>query len=349
VINALMDFPVRAALRLCNDAASFRGRHEILGRLERPARRQVYSRWLDVRGWARAVQGDPLTMRFTLNGRLLQELPVEGERFEGEISLESWGRAAGILTAAAVSPARPDLRRTLGVSLIRRRGANEREVPRAAYQRTWDAVSRSLSDARYSVAGTNDAGDLDKTGESTALDIIKETALRQADRVLEIGCGVGRVGVKLASRCGHWTGADVSAHMLGHARQALAGVSNVSFVPLNGIDLEGVADASMDVVYCTAVFMHLDEWERYRYVVEAFRVLKPGGRIYYDNFSLLSPDGWRLFLDTARLDPAARPPNVSKASTPEELRAYAQHAGFEEIRVRPGDLFATVIARKPAV
>jgi len=355
-MNRVADLGVRAALRARHDAATYRGRREIQGRLERPGRRQLYSRWVDVRGWAVSVQGHALVVRIALNGRLLAELPVRLERaegalagFEGVIPLETWAPAVGLLTATAVSTSAPAVRRTLGVALIRRRRTNEREIPRASYQQTWDAVSRSLSDARYSVAGTADAGDLDKSGESTARDVMAETGMLSTDRVLEIGCGVGRVGVKMAPHCAHWTGADVSQHMLGHAREALAtaGLSNADFVPLNGIDLTGIADASMDVVYCTAVFMHLDEWERFRYVVEAFRVLKPGGRVYYDNFSLLSPDGWRLFQETARLDPAARPPNVSKASTPEELLAYARHAGFEDIRMRPGTMFATILARKP--
>ena len=110
--------------------------------------------------------------------------------------------------------------------------------------------------------------------------------------MLEIGCGVGRVGASLAPRCARWIGADVSAEMLRHARAALAGHANVSLVHLNGVDLAGVDDASVDVAYCTGVFMHLDEWERYRYLAEAFRVLRPGGRVYVDNINLLSPEGW---------------------------------------------------------
>jgi SAM-dependent methyltransferase len=116
---------------------------------------------------------------------------------------------------------------------------------------------------------------------------------------------------------------------------------------LNGIDLDGVADASVDVVYCTGVFMHLDEWERYRYLAEAFRVLRPGGRLYVDNINLLSPDGWRIFAETARMDPFARPVNVSKTSTPEELSWFASQAGFADVRARSGTLWITVVARKP--
>ena len=93
--------------------------------------------------------------------------------------------------------------------------------------------------------------------------------------------------------------------------------------------------------------MHLEEWDRYRYIKDAFRALKPGGRLYVDSFSLLSEDGWSLFEEMARLPPKERPPHISKASTPQELETFVRRAGFEAIRVREGQLFVTVLARKP--
>jgi SAM-dependent methyltransferase len=85
----------------------------------------------------------------------------------------------------------------------------------------------------------------------------------------------------------------------------------------------------------------------YRYFEEAFRVLRPGGRFYADNINLSSPDGWRIFTQTMRIDPLARPANVSKTSTPDELAWFAAQAGFTDVRSRLGTLWITVIARKP--
>ncbi|HEY8550231.1 MAG TPA: methyltransferase domain-containing protein [Vicinamibacterales bacterium] len=218
---------------------------------------------------------------------------------------------------------------------------------RTEYGRVWDSVSQSRDDARRAVAGYADEEEWARSGRETAQDIATETGLRPDDVVLEIGCGAARVGVHLAPRCARWIGCDVSAGMLAHARTALAGHANVSFVHLDGNGLDGVADTSVDVVYCTTVFMHLEEWDRYRYVREAFRVLKPGGRFYVDSFSLRSPQGWALFEQLAALPPLARPPHISKASTPQELETYVQHAGFTSVRVREGDLYVTVVAERP--
>jgi cyclopropane fatty-acyl-phospholipid synthase-like methyltransferase len=219
---------------------------------------------------------------------------------------------------------------------------------RSEYGRVWDSVAQSRRDAMKAVAGHDSDADWEQTGRATADDIAAETGLLPSDTVLDIGCGAGRVGVHVAPRCRTWIGADVSKQMLAHTRQALAGVPNVELVQLAGDGLPASLDGRVDVVYCTTVFMHLEEWDRYRYVQAAYRVLKPGGRVYLDSFSLLSQDGWALFEAMAKLPPAERPPHISKASTPEELRTFVEKAGFEDIRVRGGRLYVTIVARKPA-
>src|SRR5438477_5702108 len=78
-------------------------------------------------------------------------------------------------------------------------------------------------------------------------------------------------------------------------RRTIKGLSNVELVEISGYNLSGVADASVDVVYCTVVFMHLECWDRYNYVSEAFRALRPRGRIYVDNINLCSEGGWKVF------------------------------------------------------
>jgi SAM-dependent methyltransferase len=369
-LNPAKSLAFRIAWRATNEAVRFRGRHVINGRLERPERRQAFSRWVDVRGWAIAESGDPLALRVTINGRHVKTIAATEVRTDIPSTAHGLPKAPGpvwgfddviqlddmrmppyaVIAASAVSTSNPANSRTIGVAFLRRQSGRDRAVPRHAYQQTWDSVSRSVSDARFSVSGTADDAELDRSGQSSALDISRETAMTSTDRVLEIGCGVARIGARMAPMCKQWVGADVSVNMLRHAKTACAAanVTNVDFFHLNGSDLAGIPDASFDVVYCTAVFMHLEEWDRYRYIREAHRALKPGGRVYFDNVSLISDEGWRQFDALVRYDPAARPPNISKASTPEELRTYATRAGFTDIKVRPGEVFITVTATKPS-
>ena len=83
------------------------------------------------------------------------------------------------------------------------------------------------------------------------------------DVVLEIGCGIGRVGKVVAPLCRKWIGCDVAANMLSLTAERFRDLSNAELVEISGYNLSGVADASVDVVYCTVVFMHLESWDRY--------------------------------------------------------------------------------------
>jgi len=58
-----------------------------------------------------------------------------------------------------------------------------------------------------------------------------------------------------------------------------------------------IADRSIDFVYCTVVFMHLEQWDRYNYVEEAFRVLRRDGKFYVDSANLCSDAAGRSSRD----------------------------------------------------
>jgi SAM-dependent methyltransferase len=114
------------------------------------------------------------------------------------------------------------------------------------------------------------------------------------------------------------------------------------------VGLQEFPEGAFDLVYCTIVFMHLFEWDRYRYVQEAFRVLRPGGRCYFDNYPLDSAHGWKVFTEGARYPLERRPAHISMASTREELSIYLSKAGFDAVRVHdlPNELIAAT-GRKP--
>jgi SAM-dependent methyltransferase len=103
-------------------------------------------------------------------------------------------------------------------------------------------------------------------------------AIGSGDRVVEIGCGIGRMTRALAGRAAHVTGIDVSAEMIERARVALADLENVELLVGNGRDLAGVPDAGADVVYSFIVFQHIpDPSITCGYIREIGRVLRPGG------------------------------------------------------------------------
>jgi ubiquinone/menaquinone biosynthesis C-methylase UbiE len=218
---------------------------------------------------------------------------------------------------------------------------------RTDYRSIWDWQARSAQNARLAVAGTADIGEHRRTGTATAERLTTLTGIDKDCVVLEIGCGTGRVGLALAPVCRQWIGTDVSPRMLKHAHQALSALPNVQLQAVSGFSLQPIGGGQLDVVYCTGVFMHLDEWERFRYVQEAHRVLRPGGRVYVDNMNLLGEEGWQRFMEVLRMQPRMRPPQVSKTSTPQELSAYLERAGFVGIHVESGSLWVSAWGTKP--
>lgn len=105
-------------------------------------------------------------------------------------------------------------------------------------------------------------------------------AFTGGERVLEIGCGVGRMTRALSSRFRHVTAIDVSEEMVAEARRHLADRLNVEVRRTSGLDLADFPDGSFDLVFSYLVFQHLpDAALTYAYVREAGRVLRAGGHL----------------------------------------------------------------------
>jgi SAM-dependent methyltransferase len=218
---------------------------------------------------------------------------------------------------------------------------------RSDYKSVWSALSDTPDRAKMHVIGSNEERALEATGGETLCFLQEAVGIRPDDVVLEIGCGIGRVGKQVAPLCRRWIGCDVSKNMLAFAAERLRDLSNVELKEISGYSLQPVTDASCDVVYCTVVLMHLESWDRYAYILEANRVLRPGGRVYVDNANLCSDEGWKVFEAHRHYPPASRPPHITECSTPQELETYLQRGGFHNVRLRTGDAFVRAWGVKP--
>ena len=96
-------------------------------------------------------------------------------------------------------------------------------------------------------------------------------------RVLEIGCGAGRVTRALAAIFGEVHGVDVSSEMIELARAALADRPNAVVHKNNGMDLSVVPPLQFDFAFSTIVFQHIPSRQVIEnYVREVHRLLRPG-------------------------------------------------------------------------
>lgn len=204
---------------------------------------------------------------------------------------------------------------------------------RRQYAEVWDELAGTLRDASVTATGAAEESSVRYSAAHCVQNLLRIGGVQPQDSVLEIGCGVGRIGRELCQHCRDWTGADISRRMLAFAAQRLHGINNARLVQLREVGLGEFADASFDLVYATNMLAHLDEMDRWRYVQEGFRVLRPGGRILLDNIDIESDAGWRIFeFDARRYQGLERPPYMPRFSTASELMTYARHAGFQDVK-----------------
>jgi arsenite methyltransferase len=110
---------------------------------------------------------------------------------------------------------------------------------------------------------------------------VRHAALRPGETVLDLGCGAG-IDTLLAARAvgetGHVIGLDMTSGMVERARRnaADAGLRNVE-IREGLIEQIPGPDSSIDVVVSNGV-LNLST-RKSRVLAEAFRVLRPGGRI----------------------------------------------------------------------
>ena len=96
-------------------------------------------------------------------------------------------------------------------------------------------------------------------------------------RVLEIGCGAGRVTRALAKLFGEVHAVDVSGEMVRQASGALSGFPQAFVYQNNGKDLTVVPEREFDFAFSSIVFQHIPSREIIEnYVREVSRLLRPG-------------------------------------------------------------------------
>lgn len=158
--------------------------------------------------------------------------------------------------------------------------------------------------------------------------------LKPGEVVLDLGSG-GGFDCFLASRqvgeTGRVIGVDMTPEMISKARAnaAKGGFSNTEF-RLGEIEHLPVADQSVDVILSNCVInLSPDKTQVFR---EAYRVLKPGGRLALSDVMLTAE-----LPPALQNDPDAYAACISGALSLDEWKMILEQSGFTQIMIEPKD------------
>ena len=94
-------------------------------------------------------------------------------------------------------------------------------------------------------------------------------------KVLEIGCGIGRLLIPMSKIFGGVVGVDVSPEMIRIGKENVKHIPNCKLFENNGKDLSMFSDNSFDFCYAHFIFQHIPDKEIIKnYLSETARVLK---------------------------------------------------------------------------
>jgi SAM-dependent methyltransferase len=147
--------------------------------------------------------------------------------------------------------------------------------------------------------------DFRATGEEFRVHLHRFAELTPHDRVLDIGCGIGRIArvlvTELAPPSGSYDGFDVARDGISWCQSHYTSTPvpfrfvhvDLRHPVYNPKGTEDAAtfsfpypDASFDLAIATSLFTHLLDASAERYIAESARVLAPGGRLFATWFVL---------------------------------------------------------------
>jgi SAM-dependent methyltransferase len=155
--------------------------------------------------------------------------------------------------------------------------------------------------------------------------------LRPGMNVLELGCGTGYFTRELARSGADVVAIDVSPELLEIAK-ANHSAPNVRYEIQNAYALS-YADAVFDSVVGSSVLHHLEVQEALR---EVYRVLKPGGTIYFTEPNMLNPQiAIQKNVPWVKRKLGDSPDETAFFRWP--LRRLLEQRGYRDVRIVPFD------------
>lgn len=159
----------------------------------------------------------------------------------------------------------------------------------AEYRRFFDRAAAANGLAGVALHSLGDEGLLSEATHELVDHLRRLGVGLPGQRLLDLGCGIGRLEAALAPRVATITGIDLSPEMIRIARQRCAAFDNVRLEVCDGIGLDAFQDAAFDAVVTVDAFPYLYQAGglelAQRHVLDAARVLRVPGELVILNLS----------------------------------------------------------------
>ncbi|HUA17831.1 MAG TPA: class I SAM-dependent methyltransferase [Bryobacteraceae bacterium] len=168
-------------------------------------------------------------------------------------------------------------------------------------------------------------------------ELLKHYGLGTNDFLVDAGCGSGRLATALSLYLkGPYLGIDVVPELFEYAAKK-ANRRDWRFVAAPGLSIP-LENNTADMVCFFSVFTHLFHQESYAYLMDAFRVLKPGGRVVLSFLEFKDPAIWPIFGSLVQrvLGGASADYEHVQFLSRDALTAWAEHLGFQVVEFVDG-------------
>jgi SAM-dependent methyltransferase len=182
-----------------------------------------------------------------------------------------------------------------GIALVRRMGAlharAEAELPShgvGALRGLYDELAELDPGTAVALYAFGDARILAEATREVVAYLKERGSVGPTCRLLDLGCGIGRLLEACAPLCRSVTGADVSPRMVALAAERVAAFPQARVQLVGGRELRDFADASFDLVLAADSWPHvlsLGTDASRALAREVARVLGPGGEFVLLNYS----------------------------------------------------------------
>jgi len=163
-------------------------------------------------------------------------------------------------------------------------------------------------------------------------DILEAAGLAEGMRVVDLGCGSGRLAATLHQRGRFsYAGIDIIQPLLDYAKTK---APSYEFLLHRGLSIPQ-PDASADIVCAFSLFTHLLQAETFIYLKESVRVLKAGGRIVFSFLEFSEPTHWAVFEHTVEVTRAAAGDHLNMFLERVTIDLWAQKLGLAVERYFP--------------